>query len=306
MLDLAFGELPNALHPVAWLGRLIAWGMERAPRAGHGRQLAYGAGLTLAVVGIGGGGAHALYRIAGRVPGGRLVVGALLVKCSLSVRMLAAEARRVERSLRDGDEAGAREALRSLVSRDTSGLGEALLAAAAIESVAENASDSVVAPLLYHLALGPAGAFAYRAANTLDSMVGYHGRYEYLGKVAARVDDVLNLAPSRLTALLMVGAALPAGLNPRESWRITMRDHDRTESPNAGWPMAAMAGALGRRLEKVDHYALGEGPLPRAADIDRSIRLLTAALALGGLALLAGLFGARRVQGAGMARRASV
>jgi adenosylcobinamide-phosphate synthase len=149
---------------------------------------------------------------------------------------------------------------------------------AAIESLAENLSDSFVAPLFYFVILGVPGALAYRAINTLDAMIGYHGRFEYLGKVAARLDDLVNWLPARLTAyLLALGGALfiPEGgparstggrlsvVFPQEgagmrAWQIARRDHAQTESPNAGWPMAAMAGALGVRLEKVGHYVLGD------------------------------------------------
>ena len=132
-------------------------------------------------------------------------------------------------------------------------LPQPLLVSATVESVAENTSDSFVAPLFYFLLLGIPGAIAYRVVNTLDAMVGYHGEYEYLGKFASKLDDVLNFIPARLTALLLVVAAFLSKRSASASWRVALSDHSKTESPNAGWPMAAVAGALNVQLETVGH-----------------------------------------------------
>jgi adenosylcobinamide-phosphate synthase len=154
-----------------------------------------------------------------------------------------------------------------------------LLVSAAVESVAENSSDSFVAPLFYFLLFGIPGAIAYRVVNTLDAMLGYHGEYEYLGKFASRLDDVLNFIPARLTALLLVLAAFLSGGDGRASWRVALREHAKTESPNAGWPMAAVAGALKVRLEKSRHYQLGEiNTLPTLQTIGGSLRLVQIAM----------------------------
>ncbi|HEX8951898.1 MAG TPA: adenosylcobinamide-phosphate synthase CbiB, partial [Polyangia bacterium] len=175
----------------------------------------------------------------------------------------------------------ARFGLRNLVSRDTALLDEPLLAAAAVESVAENASDSLVAPLCFFVVAGVPGAIAYRACNTLDAMIGYHGATEWLGKAAARLDDAANLVPARLTAALLVVASALAGGSPGGALRTWWRDGGRTESPNAGRPMAAMAGALGVELEKVGCYRLGAGGAAvGAAEIDRAVTLMYVACAL--------------------------
>ncbi|GHO46399.1 hypothetical protein KSX_45620 [Ktedonospora formicarum] len=163
----------------------------------------------------------------------------------------------MRRALEREDLEAAREALGSLVSRDRSQLSRELIVAAAIESLAENLSDSVVAPLCYYALFGLPGAALYRLANTFDSMIGYHGSYEHLGKAAARLDDTLNLLPSRLTALLIIACARLYDGDQRQAWAIWRSDASKTESPNAGQPMAAAAGALGLRLEKVGHYVLG-------------------------------------------------
>jgi adenosylcobinamide-phosphate synthase len=150
-----------------------------------------------------------------------------------------------------------------------------------VESVAENLSDSFVAPVVWYALLGVPGAIAYRFVNTCDAMLGYRGRYEYLGKAAARLDDVANWLPARLTALLVVAAAGLLGADARGAWRAMWQHHRRTASPNAGWPMSAAAGALGVRLEKLGHYALGHGPRPSVATIPAAIDLARAAAALG-------------------------
>ena len=170
---------------------------------------------------------------------------------------------------------------RDLVSRDTSLLDAGEVASAAIESVAENLTDSLVAPLLYYLVAGLPGAWAYRVINTADAMVGYRtGRLEYLGKVAARLDDVVNLLPARLAALALVMAARVAGADGRGARAVLSRDHARTASPNAGWTMSAMAGALGVTLAKRDAYRLGDGTSPDASDVARAVRVAGAASAL--------------------------
>jgi adenosylcobinamide-phosphate synthase len=174
-----------------------------------------------------------------------------------------------------------------IVSREVAELDEARVAAAAVESLAENASDSVAAPLLYYVAFGLPGAYLYRMANTLDAMWGYRGRYEFLGKAAARTDDLLNLIPSRLAALATVVSCWAVGGSSPGAWVCARKDSARTASPNAGWPMAAMAGALGVRLEKVGHYALNAGGRsPEVADLRRAMRVTAASLATTALGTL--------------------
>jgi adenosylcobinamide-phosphate synthase len=218
----------------------------------------------------------------------RVIVGALLLKPTFAARDLFAHVERIRRPLEAGDLDAARESLQMIVSRDTRHLSADLVTAAAVESCAENASDSFVAPLLFYTLFGPAGALAYRASNTLDAMIGYHGKYEYLGKVGARLDDLLNLVPSRLTALLIALASPVAGGSPVRAARTALRDGRNTESPNAGWPMAAVAGALGVELEKVGHYRLGTPIEPLAPrQVGRAMRVVGGALALAATVSLA-------------------
>jgi len=135
--------------------------------------------------------------------------------------------------------------------------------------------------MLYYALSGLPGAIAYRAVNTLDAMIGYHGRFEYFGKAAARLDDLLNLVPARLTAGLLILAAVLVGGDGPGALRTVLRDSAETESPNAGWPMSAMAGALGIHLEKPGHYVLGAPlPSPDTSALDHAVQVMLAAVAL--------------------------
>src|SRR5206468_2954454 len=162
-------------------------------------------------------------------------------------------------------------------------------ASAAVESVAENLTDALVAPVCFYLVFGLAGAAAYRAVNTADAMLGYRdGSLEWFGKLAARLDDVLNFVPARLAALGLVAGAVAAGEDARGALRMLRRDGALTASPNAGRTMAAMAGALGLTLGKRGAYRLGEGRPPTAGDVARAVRVFAwaAGLTLGALLLL--------------------
>lgn len=281
-IDLVWGEPPPAWHPVVWIGRLISSLEERAPRDGAVAQLASGVwltGLTVAACWLAG---MVVERALGRLPMWlRVLLAAWALKTLLSVRMLAGSVAAVEHALARGNVAEARARLLALVSRDRSGLTATQCASAAIESLAENLTDSCAAPALAYALAGLPGAAAYRAANTLDAMIGYRGRYEYLGKAAARLDDLLNLIPARLSAAALVAGAALVGADWRSAVRVARRHAGRTASPNAGWPMAAMAGALGVCLEKPGHYRLGAPTRePHARDIARARAIFRPAMVL--------------------------
>jgi adenosylcobinamide-phosphate synthase len=215
-----------------------------------------------------------------------LVLEAAALKATVSPRGLVAAARSVGRALEGADLDAARAALGwHLVSRPTATLDPGHVASGAIESVAENLTDALVAPVAFFLVLGLPGALAYRALNTADTMLGYReGALEHFGKIAARLDDLANLVPARLAALAIVAAA---GTSWTAAWAVMARDHAHTASPNAGWTMAAMAGALGVTLQKPSAYRLGRGPLPDAADIDRGVALANRAALLVLLVMIA-------------------
>ena len=287
-LDLAFGDPPNRWHPVAWIGSALARGRRRWQRGGRARLLIAGGALTLGVAAGSAMVAGAVTYVARALGIAGLAVEAIALSTLLSVRGLVAAARIVERHLAAGDLAAARDAVGThLVSRETRELDEAYVASATVESVAENLTDSVVAPACFYLAFGLPGAAFYRAINTADAMIGYRDdALEHFGKIAARLDDLLNVIPARLGAASIVTAAFMPGFDARRAWGVLRRDRRRTASPNAGWTMSAMAGALDIALEKRDAYRLGDGSLPTRGHIPRAIDLFARATALGVAVLL--------------------
>jgi adenosylcobinamide-phosphate synthase len=208
----------------------------------------------------------------------------------ISLRGLVVACREVAASLSAGDLTAARRLLGyHLVSRPTGTLDRAHVASATIESASENLTDAFVAPLCFYVVLGLAGAWAYRAINTADAMIGYRdAELEFLGKASARLDDLCNLIPARIAGLAIVVSALLAGGRAGAAWATMVRDHRRPASPNAGWTMAAMAGALGVVLEKAGAYRLGTGKYPDCPDIERGLRIMVGA-AVGTTAGLLGL-----------------
>lgn len=273
VLDLALREPPNALHPVVWMGHAIA-PLKRLSGSAR-RELVGGALYTLAITCGFALAAWAVIALSSALRPLALAIEVYLLWSCFALASLCRAGEEMAAALEAGDLLRARVALTSLCSRDPATLSSDELAGATIESLTENSSDSVVAPLLYFVVFGLPGAVFYRAANTLDAMVGYRGRYEYLGKFAARLDDLLNLLPARLTALLLWFAALPLGLALRRGLAVCLRDRHRTESPNAGWPMAMAAGLLGVRLDKRDAYVLGaELARPDARAVRRTIALV--------------------------------
>lgn len=239
--------------------------------------------MVVAVAVVAGVAAGVVTAIAARLGVAGMVVEAIALSALLSVRGLVRAARLVDGALARGDLVGARAMVAfHLVSRDASALDAPRVVSATVESVAENLGDSVIAPVCFYLAFGLAGAAVYRAINTADAMLGYReGVLEHFGKVAARLDDVLNLVPARLSGLAIAAGAAVAGADAGGAWRVMRRDARTTASPNAGWPMAAMAGALGVTLEKPGAYRLGDGRLPTRDAIARAIRVFVAATVIG-------------------------
>jgi adenosylcobinamide-phosphate synthase len=275
--DLVLGD-PRRRHPVAGFGAAAAalerrtWRDSRAAGAGHTIALAGAATLAVAV----------LHRLTARRPAARALVTATATWTVLGGTSLGRTAARMQRALDDGDLSAARAVLPSLAGRDPRGLGAAELARATVESVAENTSDAAVAPLFWGAVGGLPGLLGYRAVNTLDAMIGHRSpRYARFGWAAARLDDVANWLPARLTAALTVACAPLAGGSAVAALRVWRRDGAAHPSPNAGRCEAALAGALALRLggrnvygSRVEHRpALGDGRAPAAADIGRAIRL---------------------------------
>ena len=309
LLDLALGDPPSWPHPVRLIGRAITYWENVL----YQPTVMAGGLFWIAVMGTTLTGVIAVLSVAALLPSMAGIV--LITYClyaGLATRSLHQESRQVEAALTRGDLARARKMLSMIVGRETAQLGPEEIRRGVIETVAENLADGVAAPMLFTLFLGLPGLFLYKAANTMDSMVGYKNlRYGKFGKVAARADDVLNVLPARLAALLMVPAAAVVGLNWRQTWVMLRRDAGQASSPNAGWPEAAMAGALGVRLggpstyfgHLVDKPFIGEPDAPLSAEKYRqAIRLLYATSMLmaaltffGLLASGAGIWGLVRV-----------
>ncbi|MEM8535014.1 MAG: adenosylcobinamide-phosphate synthase CbiB, partial [Chloroflexota bacterium] len=279
MLDQLLDELPTNVHPVVLMGRWFALGERLAPEREVAR-LAWGSGWLAGGMALGG-------ALAALVPRQSLVQGAL-ASTLLAYRGLDRAVGEVQEALERDDLVEARRLLGwHLVSRPTDELSVAEVSAAAIESLAENLSDSVIVPLWWYLLGGLPGLVAYRVCNTADSMWGYRNeRYEYLGKAAARCDDLLNFAPARLTVVLIAMAAQVTNGRGAVALRVAIRDQGRTASPNAGWPMATMAGALDTTLTKRDHYTLGDGhQTPDVVMLAEARRIVRRAILMAGMIL---------------------
>ncbi|HET9060537.1 MAG TPA: adenosylcobinamide-phosphate synthase CbiB [Acidimicrobiales bacterium] len=263
MLDLILGEPPDQVHPLRAFGAL----MTRLESFLYRRSRL--AGSLYAAAGV----------AAGVLAGRSIGSTALASYVAIGGQSLAGAAQAVEHALDVGDLDAARQAARWLVGRDVAGLDETELSRAAVESVAENTVDAVVAPLLYSALWGACGALGYRAVNTLDAMVGYRNeRYQQFGWASARLDDLANLVPARATALLIML------LQPKTAgtiWRTVRRDAPGHPSPNAGVAESAFAAALGVRLGGANSYGgkvelralMGDGRPPRPADVGRAVAL---------------------------------
>lgn len=296
-LDWLIGDPPWLPHPVRWMGRMIEAG-ERLLRkfaTTSSSEFVAGAFLVLFVVGTFGLGTWKLLAWLGDWNATVSVIAAvLLAATTLATRSLLDEAKEVQRFLMAGDLESARSQLARIVGRDTKDLDEAEITRATIETLAESSSDGIVAPMFYLTIGGVPAALAYKAVNTLDSMIGHHGaRYEYFGKCAARLDDAANFVPARLTAALIVLSAWTLRLDWRNAWRVLQRDGGKHKSPNAGRPEAAMAGALGVRLGGTNFYDgerhagqyLGDAQEPLDAESLKSALRLTRYLSLSVFAL---------------------
>jgi adenosylcobinamide-phosphate synthase len=257
-LDLLIGDPSWWPHPVRWIGQWISW-CESLFYDAEGpavyQRIAGFIFWLVVVVGVAST-TLACVRLALYLhPTGGAVLIVWIAYAVLATRSLHNESRGVVRALASRDLPAARKRLSWIVSRDTSRLDEREILRAVMETVSENISDGIVAPLLFLSLGGPVGAAAYKAVNTMDSMVGYlNDRYRHFGWFAARADDVVNYIPSRLTALLMVAGAAALRLDWRNAWRVTRRDARRMKSPNAGYPEAAAAGALNIQLGGANVY----------------------------------------------------
>jgi adenosylcobinamide-phosphate synthase len=262
-VDFLLDDPPNRYHPVAWLGKLIEFFIpklkdnNKSARKEKIKGIVFATGLVVAF----GLTIHltvsaSLHVLEGLI----LILGSILfLKVTISVRGMEKHIDEILFELRANNWKSAQQKLSMIVRRDTAQLDEQHILSAMIECIGESIVDGIVSPLFYYTFLGPAGAFVYRVINTLDSMIGYtDSYYNDIGWMSAKLDTYANSIPSRITAILIVFSAKIIGADWKNSLRILERDHDKTLSYNAGYPMASMAGALRIKLEKIGQYSLGD------------------------------------------------
>lgn len=266
LLDFKFGDPKNKYHPTSWIGTLIA---KLTPIAKNEHPIIEKFGgicivtitsglvvLLLFALNIG----ITLITIDYVSLVVSVIVGGLLLKTTIAIHGMEKHAKSVLESLDEENLDMARNHLSMIVKRNTQNLDKNHVLSGVLESISENTVDGITGPLFYYALFGLSGAFVYRVINTADSMIGYKTDiFKNIGWFAATCDSVLNYIPSRLTGLVMIISAAILHNNWKESYKIMIRDGKKTESPNAGYPMAALAGALETKFEKIDHYKLGDG-----------------------------------------------
>jgi len=282
LLDFLIGDPKTKYHPTAWIGKLIAVLVPFTRNNSPKKELFGGILIVFAVVAIVSTLLVALdfgislltIDIVSLVVS--IAVSSILLKTTIAIRGMQKHALAVVDALEKDDLDSARNHLSMIVKRNTKHLDKNHISSAVLESVSENTVDGITGPLFYYAIFGLPGAFVYRAINTIDSMVGYKtSLFRNIGWLGANCDTILNYIPSRLTGLVMILSALILGYNWKESFYIMRRDCKKLESPNAGFPIAALAGALGTKLEKINYYAVGDGNIEfTKSHIISAIRLM--------------------------------
>ncbi len=273
LLDFIFGDPKNKYHPTAWIGSLIAKLTPLCKNSSDVIEKFGGVILILSATGI-------VATLIVLLDIGitlittdvltiviSIIVGGILLKTTIAIKGMERHALAVLSSIENNDIESARDNLSMIVKRNTKNLDKNHVFSGVIESISENTVDGVTGPLFYFGIFGLPGAFVYRVINTADSMIGYKTSiFKNVGWFAANCDKTLNYIPSRLTGLTMILSAMVLGHNWQNSYHIMMRDGKKTQSPNAGYPMAAIAGALGTKFEKINHYSLGDGEVEFSKD----------------------------------------
>ena len=268
LIDLIFGDPKNRYHPTAWIGMLIAKFTPIAKNQNVIYEKIGGVLIILIVSSI-----VALLLLSLDIGISLIstdyvsmiisvIVGSLLLKTTIAIRGMEKHAISVLESLENDNLDMARNYLSMIVKRKTTNLDKNHVISGVLESISENTVDGITGPMFYYAFFGLPGAFVYRIVNTADSMIGYkNDLFKNIGWFTATCDTILNYIPSRLTGLLMIFSAVLLQNNWRNSYKVMMRDGKTTESPNAGYPMAALAGALETKFEKINHYKLGDGEI---------------------------------------------
>lgn len=295
-IDLAFGEIPDKAHPTVWMGYVIAYLKPKLksqnPRTEkiNGVFLCVGVMLIFAVPVFG-----ILWALQQIPIWGWLiyiVVAAVMLKTTFALKCMRFYTDPIEKALQNGNVDRAREWMHFIVRRDPNKLSKRHIISAAVESIAESTTDGVTSPFFFFALFGVPGAFAFRVINTLDSMVGYKDPLNVnIGWFSAKMDTLTNYVPSRLTAVLMVASAWLLSFDWQGAWRILKRDRNKTASPNAGWTISAMAGALNTQLEKEGHYMLGDLGTHSAGDITRAWKMMQVTTILFGIVVVLPILG---------------
>lgn len=266
ILDFIVGDPKNKFHPTSWIGSLIAKLVPIIKNESPQKEKLGGIILVILVVSI----VLSLLTFVNigiqNIPIefleiiASIIVGIILLKTTIAIRGMEKHAMAVMESLEQNDLESARNNLSMIVKRNTKNLDKNHILSGTLESISENTVDGVTGPLFYFAFFGISGAFVYRIINTIDSMIGYKTSiFRNVGWFGANCDKILNYFPARITSLLMVVGAMILGNDWKKSYKIMRRDGKNTDSLNAGYPMAALAGALGTRFEKINHYCVGEG-----------------------------------------------
>ncbi len=267
-IDFVVGDPKNRFHPTAWIGQLIGKLVPIAKNDSDKIEKFAGAIIVLVVSGI-------VTVILVLLQIGLelitvdifsliavVVIGGILLKTTIAIRGMEKHAISVVQSLENNDIDSARDNLSMIVKRNTKNLDKNHILSGVMESVSENTVDGITGPLFYFAIFGLPGAFVYRVINTFDSMIGYKSdMFKNLGWFGANCDKILNYIPARITGLVMILSSAMLGYNWKSSYQIMKRDRTKLESPNAGYPIAALAGAIGTKLEKINHYSIGNGEL---------------------------------------------
>lgn len=272
-LDFTFGDPTNRYHPTVWIGKLLGKFVPCTKSTNCLIEKINGAFLLVLVIAIvsvlvtlfssslkylENFDSNELYKIL--LMGASIILVGILLKTTIAIKGMENHASKIMDSLSKNDLDGARTQLSMIVKRDTKNLDKQHVISATLESISENIVDGITGPLFYFSIFGLLGAFVYRTVNTADSMIGYKTEiFRNIGWFAANCDKILNFLPSRLTSLVMIFSCIILKEDWRHSIHVMKRDGSKTESPNAGYPMATLAGALGIRFEKMEHYVLGDG-----------------------------------------------
>ncbi len=290
LIDLVFGEYPDRIHPTIGIGKMISYLKRKVKSSNAQVEKANGILMALTIMLVVALPVFALLFWLRTLPYGEIlyiIIGAILFKATFAIRGMGQYTLPIAKALKQNDLAGARKWLPYIVRRDPNSLNERQIISAAVESIAESTTDGITAPFFFYALFGVPGAFAYRVINTLDSMVGYkNAEFKNIGWFSAKMDTITNYIPARVTAYLMVAAAFIVREDWRESIRILQRDKHKTASPNAGFTISAMAGALNIQLEKQGYYTLGDDHGISHEKIPKALRVMTVTAVLFGLVVV--------------------